>query len=187
MATLSLAHLSAAVHARVPLSSDTEPDAATDEWTRVVSALRTFGDEAQSQLAVAATELEALDRDDAGDATTSADVEARVWQADNDAAQLLRELEAAALHFRDVAACTAPMRSRLTQLETRAAYLRTALEVERMSAHARTLAGQATNAALDAFQELSAFVAALPREYTHVRVSGVMIGDRMGLLCAFCG
>ncbi|TYZ60313.1 hypothetical protein PybrP1_012266 [[Pythium] brassicae (nom. inval.)] len=170
MATLTLAHLSAAVRARapsLPLSTDAEADAVADEWARAVAELRTLGEEAQSQLVTAAAGLDALDFD--GAAAADSDVDERVWRAGDDAAQLLSELEAAARHFRDVAMCAAPVRQRLAQLEARAAYLRAALEVERLSVHVRELAGQATDAALDAFQELSAFVAALPHDYTHVR------------------
>lgn len=176
----TLAQLSAAVRApatQLPSSttatanSDDADAASSADWARVIAALRTLGADAQEQLATAESALAALDADAANissDATT--EITQRVWAASENVDALRVDLETAARHFRDVAACAAPACQRLAALEARAAYLRAALDAERLSARAETLAKQATGVdALEAFQELSVFVSALPAEFAHVR------------------
>ncbi|KAJ0395589.1 hypothetical protein P43SY_009250 [Pythium insidiosum] len=141
----------------------------------VSAALRALHASLEARLAAQEAEYDAVDaqlRRDLDDGSCRGELLATMETLDgvrHDADALLREVEHAETHFGDVSALLAPATARLRQLSARAAYLETALEVERRSAEAKTHAEAATMDALASVQAFAAFVQTIPESFAVLR------------------
>jgi hypothetical protein len=147
------------------------PDASEQElrdvdWAVVSEGLAALQLSTQEELAQLLKAREASDPDlpavrEQDDVLSAAHAELKALQP---------QLTAVEQHFLQLESISRPGLTKLQRLQSRANYLQTAVQVERLSQEARTQAVQASPAALEAFRAFAAFATAVPEQFSAIRV-----------------
>ncbi|KAK1930295.1 RAD50-interacting protein 1 [Phytophthora citrophthora] len=165
-------HLGSDMSALSTLSATLLPPDASEqelqdvEWSTVSSALAALRLRSQEELTELVTALDPVETPNRINTVEEHDA---LLVTHTELKSLQYRLTAAEQHFLQVESIVRPGLTKLQQLQTRAKYLETAVQVEKLSQEAKNQAVQATPDALKAFKSFAIFAAAIPEEFTVIQ------------------